>query len=88
MEEYLAQIDRYEPALNALISPAPREKVLNIAKARDEERQKGQIRGPFHGIPIILKNSFVTASELGMSTTAGSYSFLGAKVSKNGGITQ
>ncbi|GMF69582.1 unnamed protein product [Aspergillus oryzae] len=88
VEEYLAQIDRYEPALNALISPAPREKVLKIAKARDEERQKGQIRGPFHGIPIILKNSFVTASELGMSTTAGSYSFLGAKVSKNGGITQ
>ncbi|KAJ5310397.1 uncharacterized protein N7443_002858 [Penicillium atrosanguineum] len=88
VEEYLAQIDRYEPALNALISPAPRDKVLEIAKARDEERRKGQIRGPFHGIPIILKDSFVTASELGMSTTAGSYAFIGAKASKNGAITQ
>lgn len=39
VEEYLAQIDRYEPALNALISPAPRDKVLATAKARDEERQ-------------------------------------------------
>ncbi|KAJ6125742.1 amidase signature enzyme [Penicillium sp. IBT 18751x] len=83
-----AQIDRYEPALNALISPAPREKVLKIAKARDEERQKGRFRGPFHGIPIILKDSFVTASNLGMSTTAGSYAFIGAKASKNGAITQ
>ncbi|GAB1193452.1 hypothetical protein APSETT444_002668 [Aspergillus pseudonomiae] len=88
VEEYLAQIDRYEPVLNALISPAPRDKVLKIAQARDEERQKGQIRGPFHGIPIILKDSFVTASELGMSTTAGSYAFIGAKASKNGAITQ
>ncbi|KAJ5916612.1 amidase signature enzyme [Penicillium tannophilum] len=88
VEEYLAQIDRYEPALNALISPAPRDKVRKVAKARDEERQKGQIRGPFHGIPIVLKDSFVTASGLGMSTTAGSYAFVGAKASKNGSITQ
>ncbi|KAI2717480.1 hypothetical protein CBS147332_4360 [Penicillium roqueforti] len=61
VEEYLAQIDRYEPALNALISPAPRDKVLATAKA---------------------------PSELGMSTTAGSYAFVGAKASKNGAITQ
>ncbi|KAB8279596.1 amidase signature domain-containing protein [Aspergillus minisclerotigenes] len=88
VEEYLAQIDRYEPALNALISPAPRDKVLKIAKARDEERQKGQIRGPFHEIPIVLKESLVTASELGMSTTAGSVAFLGVKASRNGAITQ
>jgi amidase len=88
VEDYLAQIHRYESALHALISPAPKDQVLEIAKARDEERQKGQIRGPFHGIPIILKDSFVTASELGMSTTAGSYAFIGAKASKNGAITQ
>jgi amidase len=88
VEAYLAQIHRYESALNALISPAPRDQVLEIAKTRDEERQKGQIRGPFHGIPIILKDSFVTASALGMSTTAGSYAFIGAKASKNGAITQ
>ncbi|KAJ5789360.1 amidase signature enzyme [Penicillium psychrosexuale] len=88
VEEYLTQIDRYEPALNALISPAPRDKVFATAKARDEERQKGQTRGSFHGIPIVLKDCFVTASELGMSTTAGSYAFVGAKASKNGAITQ
>ncbi|KAJ5725664.1 amidase signature enzyme, partial [Penicillium malachiteum] len=88
VEEYLTQIDRYEPRLNALISPAPLDKVLKIAKDLDEERQRGQVRGPFHGIPIILKDSFVTASELGMSTTVGSYAFVGAKALKNGAITQ
>ncbi|KAJ5928417.1 amidase signature enzyme [Penicillium verhagenii] len=88
VQQYLAQIDRYEPTLNALISAAPRAKVLSLAKTRDEERQKGQIRSPFHGLPIVLKDSFVTASELGMSTTAGSYAFLGAKASQNGAIVQ
>ncbi|KAJ6031316.1 amidase signature enzyme [Penicillium herquei] len=88
VEDYLDQIDRYEPRLNALISPAPHDKVLKIANNLDEERQRGQIRGPFHGIPIILKDSFVTASELGMSTTVGSYAFVGAKALKNGAITQ
>lgn len=88
VREYLAQIDSYDVALNALISPAPREKVLEVAMARDEERRKGRIRGPFHGIPIILKDSFVTASDLGMSTTVGSYAFIGARASKNGAIAQ
>lgn len=86
--EYLAQIDLYEPAFNALISPVPREKVLAIAAALDQERQEGKVRGPFHGIPIILKDSFVTASNLGMGTTAGSRAFIGSQASKNGAITQ
>ncbi|KAJ5614229.1 amidase signature enzyme [Penicillium herquei] len=88
VEQYLTQIDRYKPKLNALISPAPRDKVLKVAKDLDEERQRGQIRSPFHGIPIILKDSFVTAAELGMSTTVGSHAFVGAKALKNGAITQ
>lgn len=88
VREYLAQVDLHEPALNALISPAPRNNVLAIATALDQERQKGKHRSHFHGIPIILKDSFVTASELGMSTTAGSRAFIRAKASKNGAITQ
>jgi amidase len=86
--ECFAQIDRHEPALNALISPAPRDNVLAIARVLDQERQEGKLRSPFHGIPIILKDSFVTASDLGMSTTAGSRAFIGSKASKNGAITQ
>lgn len=36
----------------------------------------------------MLKDSFVTASELGMSTTAGSRAFIGSVASKNGAIVQ
>ena len=55
VQEYFAQIDRHESALNAFISLAPRNKVLRAAAALDEERQRGSIRSPLHGIPIALK---------------------------------
>lgn len=55
VQQCFDQIDRHEPALNALISPAPRDKVLRAAAALDEERSNGSIRGAFHGIPIVLK---------------------------------
>lgn len=55
VQQCFDQIDRHEPALNALISPAPRDKVLRAAAALDEERSNGSVRGAFHGIPIVLK---------------------------------
>ncbi|EGR47116.1 amidase [Trichoderma reesei QM6a] len=88
VQQYFDQIDRHEPFLNALISPAPRNKVLRVAAALDEERSNGSVRSPFHGIPIVLKDCFMTASSLGMSTTAGSWAFVGAKASKNSAIAQ
>lgn len=57
VQQYFDQIDRHEPFLNALISPAPRNKVLRVAAALDEERSNGSVRSPFHGIPIVLKVS-------------------------------
>ena len=88
VQEYFAQITRHEPALNALISAAPRDSVLAIAAALDQECRQGKLRSLFHGVPIILKDSFITASDLGMSTTAGSCAFIGSKALKNGAITQ
>ncbi|EHK18330.1 uncharacterized protein TRIVIDRAFT_68353 [Trichoderma virens Gv29-8] len=88
VQQYFEQIDRHEPVLNALISPAPRDQVLRVAAALDEERSNGNIRSAFHGIPIVLKDTFVTASSLGMSTTAGSWAFAGAKSTKNSVIAQ
>lgn len=55
VQQYFEQIDRHEPFLNALISAAPRDKVLSAAAALDEERRNGKIRSAFHGIPIVLK---------------------------------
>ncbi|ETS78057.1 hypothetical protein PFICI_10119 [Pestalotiopsis fici W106-1] len=88
IEQCLQQIERHEAVLNALISVAPRETLLHIAAALDDERRAGHIRSPLHGIPIVLKDCFITASELGMTTTAGSVVFAGATASKNGVIVQ
>jgi amidase len=58
VETYLGQIEKFNRAgiyLNALISVAPRHIAISTALDLDEERKNGMVRGPFHGIPIILK---------------------------------
>lgn len=55
VEQYLEQIDRYEPVLNALASIAPRDSLRRIAESLDDERRAGRVRSPLHGIPIVLK---------------------------------
>ena len=58
VQRYLQQIDRHNHAgacLNALISVAPRHLLMAAAMTLDQERAAGHVRGPFHGIPIILK---------------------------------
>ncbi|HEX9562666.1 MAG TPA: amidase family protein [Gemmatimonadaceae bacterium] len=59
---YLARIAAYDqagPALNALIRLNPAAE--REASARDAERRAGRVRGPLHGIPVILKDNFNTA---------------------------
>ena len=67
---YLARIAEYDkkgPTINTVI--ALNTKVLDEARQRDAERKAGKIRGPLHGIPIVLKDNFDTFD---MPTTAGS----------------
>ena len=70
VDAYLARIEAYDvqgPALNAmiLVNPGAREE----AASRDRERALGHVRGPLHGIPIILKDNYDTFD---MPTSAGS----------------
>jgi amidase len=51
----------------AVLSPV----ALSLAKQRDEERKKGFIRGPLHGIPILIKDNILYAD--GTPTTANSF---------------
>ncbi len=48
---------------------------LAVAAERDAERAAGRIRGPLHGIPVLLKDNIDTAD--GMQTTAGSLALAG-----------
>lgn len=59
---YLARIAAYDqkgPALNAMIRVNPAAE--RDAIAMDAERRAGKVRGPLHGIPIILKDNYNTA---------------------------
>lgn len=52
----------------------------------DDERSRGMVRGPLHGIPILVKDNVATAVELGMNTTAGSFALLGSAVPRDAHI--
>src|SRR2546427_6575185 len=70
VESYLARIAAYDkqgPALNAIVALNPQ--ALATADALDAERRAGRVRGPLHGIPVVVKDNYETVE---MPTTAGS----------------
>jgi hypothetical protein len=67
---YLDRIAAYEGTLNAMITVNP--DAIAIAHRRDVERAHGDIRGPLHGIPVVLKDNVHT---LDMITTGGALAF-------------
>ncbi|MEL3954527.1 amidase [Stenotrophomonas bentonitica] len=68
----IARLDRAGPRLRAVIELNP--DALREAAQLDAERRRGQLRGPLHGIPVLLKDN-IGASP--MSTTAGSLALEG-----------
>jgi amidase len=76
-EKYLARIaalDREGPALRAVLETNP--EAMQIAESLDAERKAGQVRGPLHGIPVLIKDNIATADR--MTTTAGSLALEGS----------
>ncbi len=70
VEIYLARIAAYDkqgPALNTMV--ALNSQALKVAEALDAERRAGRVRGPLHGIPVLVKDNYETVE---MPTTAGS----------------
>jgi len=65
---YLNQIATFNALLHAVIETNP--DALAIAKKLDTERHAGHLRGPLHGIPVLVKDNLATADK--MQTTAGS----------------
>jgi amidase len=69
----IAALDRQGPALHAVLETNP--EALTIAEAMDAERRRGKVRGPLHGIPVIVKDNIDTHDR--MQTTAGSLALEG-----------
>jgi len=75
-ELYLQRIeavDKNGPYINSVIELNP--DALEIAEGLDKERSAGKVRGPLHGIPILIKDNIDTHDR--MQTTAGSLALEG-----------
>jgi amidase len=66
-------IDKSGPTINSVIELNP--DALAIADAMDAERKAGKVRGPMHGIPVIIKDNIDSADK--MMTTAGALALEG-----------
>ena len=64
----LARIERLDPQLNAFITVTA-EAAIRAARVAESQIARGQYRGPLHGVPISVKDLFLTR---GVRTTAGS----------------
>lgn len=76
-ELYLERIkekDQSENGLNSVIEVNP--DALEIADALDQERADGKVRGPLHGIPVMIKDNIDSGDK--MMTTAGSMALAGS----------
>jgi amidase len=82
VSQYLARIaaiDKGGPRLHAVIELNP--DALAIATSLDRERAAGKVRGPLHGIPVLLKDNIATGDK--MCTSAGSLALDGVRATRD-----
>ena len=75
-KEYIARItalDQSREGVNSVIELNP--DALDMARNADQLRKEGHVRGPLHGIPILLKDNIDTGDK--MQTSAGSFALVG-----------
>src|SRR5580692_8932650 len=91
VEKYWARVsdidmrtDNGRPALNSVIEMNP--DALSTADILDKERKAGKLRGPLHGIPVLIKDNIATDDR--MQTTAGSLALVGSKPPRDAFIAQ
>ncbi|MBF9222173.1 amidase [Hymenobacter ruricola] len=86
-EKYLARIKALNeagPMLRAVIETNP--DALGIADGLDRERKAGKLRGPLHGIPVLIKDNIDSGDQ--MMTTAGASALIGHKARQDAFIVQ
>lgn len=82
VETYLERIARLDGLTRSVVEVNPDARA--IARELDEERAAGTVRGPLHGIPIIVKDNIDTADT--MQTTAGSLALVGPPAPRDAGV--
>ncbi|MDH4457964.1 MAG: amidase [Nevskia sp.] len=84
----IAALDRGEHGLHAVIEVNPG--AMAIAELRDAERKAGQLRGPLHGIPVLVKDNIATIGTglEAMETTAGSLALVGHRPSADAFVVE
>jgi len=80
----IAKIDDAGPTLGAVIEINPQ--AVADATALDAERKAGKLRGPLHGIPVLIKDNIDSADR--MQTTAGSLALVGKPAPRDAFIVQ
>src|SRR6266480_4956276 len=81
---YIKRIQSLNPTLHAVIEVNPN--AVAIATALDNERRAGNVRGPLHGIPLLVKDNIATKDN--MQTTAGSLAIYGSQVPADAPLIQ
>jgi amidase len=84
---YLQRIDAIDqrgPAINCVIELNP--DAASIAAQLDAERKAGKLRGPLHGIPVLIKDNIDTADR--MHTTAGSLALADNIAARDSGVAE
>src|SRR5437870_5214956 len=81
---YIRRIQSLNPLLRSVIEVNPN--AIAIATQLDNERRRGQVRGPLHGIPLLVKDNVATDDQ--MQTTAGSLAIYGNHVPGDAVIIQ
>jgi amidase len=86
-ELYISRIealDRSGPTLRSVIETNP--EAMDIAARMDAERKTGRVRGPLHGVPVLIKDNIATADR--MATTAGSLALVGSRPPRDAFVAQ
>ncbi|MEM9562068.1 MAG: amidase [Actinomycetota bacterium] len=75
----IRRLDRGRVDLRSVIELNP--EALSVARELDRERRQGNVRGPLHGIPVLLKDNIDTDPHLdgGIGTTAGSLALVDSR---------
>ncbi|MCU0377588.1 MAG: amidase [Bacteroidales bacterium] len=87
VQAYLDRIEAIDdngPHLNAVLQVNP--DALTIAAELDRELKDGKIRGPMHGVPVLLKDNIDTHDA--METTAGSRALRGSHPAQDSYVAQ